>query len=221
MFERTTLRLVKLLVAAMLCALAASPAADAQASRSHARTSRRQTRPRTTSRGAPPAQTTGQTPASSLEQTHAPSTGRTADPTRPVPEDDADLAITAHVTAKELKFDAVPNPNVEFPGQPRRETEWSAERTNLPPQVQPGVTYRDIGIRLKIVSRFADIDRIVAEALGEIPTSDDAAPPPRSSDAQPPAARRDDLQPSATRANVTRQPAASRKPRARGAGRSR
>jgi hypothetical protein len=95
-----------------------------------------------------------------------------------VPEEDADLVIIANVQAKELRFDVVPNPTVEFPGKPRRETEWSAERTNLPQQVQPGVTYRDIGIRLKIVSRFADIERIVAEALGEIPASDDA---PRNS----------------------------------------
>jgi hypothetical protein len=101
-----------------------------------------------------------------------------------VPEEDADLVIIANVTAKELKFDVVPNPNVTFPGKPERMTEWSAERTNLPPQVQPGVTYRDIGIRLKIVSRFADIDRIVAEALGEVPITDDAPQPA----ATPPAA---------------------------------
>jgi hypothetical protein len=39
--------------------------------------------------------------------------------------------------------------------------------------VEPGVTYRNIGIRLKIVSRFADIERIVAEALGEVPVTDE------------------------------------------------
>jgi len=46
--------------------------------------------------------------------------------------------------------------------------------------VQPGVTYRDIGIRLTITSIFADIERIVAEALGEVPANDDngGAPPP-------------------------------------------
>ncbi|HVG28363.1 MAG TPA: hypothetical protein VM864_01450 [Pyrinomonadaceae bacterium] len=226
MSERTTPRLVKLLVPALLCALAPSATAGAQTSRSHARaTTRQATRPRTTSRNAPPAQTTAQPPAPATVQTPA------APPS--VPEEDADLVIIANVTAKELEFETAPNPKVEFPGQPRRETEWSAERTNLPPQVQPGVTYRDIGIRLKIVSRFADIDRIVAEALGEIPTSDDApqpaAPPPPATDTQPAAerstqptaARRDDIRPGATRANVTRQPAASRKARARGAGRSR
>lgn len=84
----------------------------------------------------------------------------------------ADLAITANVRAAELRFEAVPNVTVEFPGTYRRETVWEAERQNLPRPVQPGVAYRNIGIRLRITSRFADIERIVAEALGEIPVSD-------------------------------------------------
>jgi hypothetical protein len=84
----------------------------------------------------------------------------------------ADLSITANVTARELRFETVPNPQVEFTGSQERKTEWEAERKNLPRPVQPGVTYRDIGIRLKITSVFADIDRIVAEALGEVPVSD-------------------------------------------------
>ena len=99
--------------------------------------------------------------------------------------DNADLAITAHVTARELRFDIVPNPTVEFPGRPARVTAWEAERENLPRPVQPGVTYRDIGIRLVITSVFADIDRIVAEALGEVPVSDDAAPPAADTSTSP------------------------------------
>lgn len=96
----------------------------------------------------------------------------------------ADLSITARVTARELRFEHVPNPKVEFTGQPRRETVWDSQRENLPEQVQPGVTYRNIGITLRITSVFADIERIVAEALGEVPLSDDskprqAAPPER------------------------------------------
>jgi hypothetical protein len=86
----------------------------------------------------------------------------------------ADLSITATVTARELRFETVPNPKVEFTGSHERKTEWDAERQNLPRTVEPGVTYRDIGIRLKITSIFADIDRIVAEALGEVSVSDDA-----------------------------------------------
>ncbi|HXG84115.1 MAG TPA: hypothetical protein VNI84_08820 [Pyrinomonadaceae bacterium] len=89
--------------------------------------------------------------------------------------EDADLSITASVTAKELKFEIVPNPTVEFTGKPERKTVWEADRQNLPRPVEPGVTYRNIGVRLRIASRFDDIERIVAEALGEIPVSD-AAP---------------------------------------------
>jgi hypothetical protein len=85
----------------------------------------------------------------------------------------ADLSITAHVRARSLKFETVPNPTVEFPGSPARDTVWEAQRENLPTPVQPGVTYRNIGIRLKITSIFRDIDRIVAEALGEVPITDD------------------------------------------------
>jgi hypothetical protein len=66
-----------------------------------------------------------------------------------------DLAITANVTARELRFEQVPNPRVDFMGRPQRETVWDAARRNLPRPVQPGVTYRDIGIELKITSRFS------------------------------------------------------------------
>lgn len=98
--------------------------------------------------------------------------------------EDADLAITANVTAKELRFEVVPNPKVEFTGKPERETVWESERDNLPASVQPGVTYRNIGIRLKITSIFPDIDRIVSEALGEVPTTDKL---PEGEKANPPA----------------------------------
>ena len=87
-----------------------------------------------------------------------------------------DLSITANVTARELRFDVVPDPKVEFPGKPERNTVWEAERQNLPRPVEPGVTYRNIGIQLKITSVFADIDRIVAEALGEVPVRDNESP---------------------------------------------
>jgi hypothetical protein len=122
---------------------------------------------------APPAQAPAQTPAEG----------------RPASADEADLAITARVTARELKFDVVPNPRVEFTGKPRRVTVWEAERHNLPQSVRPGETYRDIGITLRITSVFADIERIVAEALGEIPASEDATPgqTPPTPPAEPPA----------------------------------
>jgi hypothetical protein len=125
--------------------------------------------------------------------------------------DNHDLSITANVTARELRFEIVPDPKVEFPGQPRRDTVWEAERTNLPAQVQPGVTYRDIGIRLKITSVFADIERIVAEALGEISASDDGnnAPqtPEMNASAAPQVNHAPSAPPDATHANAAPQAA--------------
>ena len=117
----------------------------------------------------------------------------TPTPQQPAAVEDVDLGITARVTARELRFEKVPNTKVEFPGKPRRETVWQTERENLPDEVRPGVTYRDIGIRLRITSVFADIDRIVAEALGEKPLTDpptDGVPQPPNDQppSQPPAA---------------------------------
>lgn len=158
---------------------------------------------------APPA--SAQTPARQSQERAAPKSQERAAPTpqprsgdgqSPQPREAGaqdDLSITAHVTARELRFDKVPNPKVEFTGRPRRETAWESERENLPQQVRPGVTYRDIGITLRITSVFADIDRIVAEALGELPPSDDAHPaqpsPPGQTDTPP--ARPDGAAPAA------------------------
>jgi hypothetical protein len=85
----------------------------------------------------------------------------------------ADVALIANITIRELRFDRVPNPTVEFLGKRNTSTIWHADRYNLPDKVEPGVTYRNVGIRLKITSRLADIDRIVSEALGEIPITED------------------------------------------------
>ena len=86
-------------------------------------------------------------------------------------EKNSDLVITANVRARELKMEIVPNPTVEFPGKPERKTVWEADRENLPEKTEPGVTYRNIGIRLRIYSRFAEIQRIVLEAIDEEPDS--------------------------------------------------
>jgi len=164
-------------VAALLLALTLAPAAFAQNARRQTRDGRRAT---PSLINAPAAQTrarAGETGARTVE------TRQGVEETGVQP----DLSITAHVTANYLRFEKVPNPKVEFTGQPRRETVWQSERENLPQQVQPGVTYRNIGITLRITSVFADIDRIVAEALGEVPTSDDAQPQatsPTQTDAQ-------------------------------------
>jgi hypothetical protein len=99
-----------------------------------------------------------------------------------------DIVIIANITAKELRFDVVPNPTVEFPEKSKVESIWHADRYNLPDKIEPGVTYRNIGIRLKIVSRLADIDRIVSEALGEMPADQGVTPQPGKAAPTAPAA---------------------------------
>lgn len=71
---------------------------------------------------------------------------------------DGDIVIFANVRARELRFDEVPEVRVTA-------TTSDTERTNLPDQVQPHVTYRDIGIRLTITSTLPNIEQILDEAL--------------------------------------------------------
>ena len=73
-----------------------------------------------------------------------------------------DVAIFATVHARELRFSEVPQGVVTSPPS-------KTERTNLPDQVQPNVTYRDIGIRLTITSTLPNIEEILDEALKEKP----------------------------------------------------
>src|SRR5919202_933961 len=174
---RRRLRSVATVPCAVLLAASLAPSAFAQ---TPARRSR--------SRGAPP-------PASQPRERAG--QGAEESPQRGGAGAQPDLSITARVTARELRFEKVPNPKVDFTGRPRRETVWESERENLPKQVQPGVTYRDIGITLRITSVFADIDRIVAEALGEVPPSDDTQPRQTTPPEQPntPPARQEDAAP--------------------------
>ena len=81
------------------------------------------------------------------------------------PEDrPPDVAITATVRAKELRFETVPNVTVTFDGRSASNV-WRSDRENLPKPVEPRTIYRDIGIRLTITSTLEDIERIVDEAL--------------------------------------------------------
>jgi hypothetical protein len=169
-----------------------------------------------------------QTPARSQSRTQGqsrpaatrPSPQRQATPLETEADAGADVSITARVTADSLRFEKVPNPRVEFTGKQKRETAWESERENLPQQVRPGETYRNIGITLHIRSVFADIDRIVAEALGEVPKSEDA--PPAPAPPQPPGANTPPAEsitpPAQAPANDAAAPRQRRRPARRGRG---
>jgi hypothetical protein len=53
------------------------------------------------------------------------------------------------VKARELRFDEVPDTEVRPPAQ--------TERENLPEEVEPGVTYRNPRVRLRIASAYQDL----------------------------------------------------------------
>jgi len=113
----------------------------------------------------------------------SPSPSPSASPSpAPVPSAGPDIEITAHVHYRELRFDSVGTPKVEFSGTPDRDTVWHADRENLPTPVQPGVTYRDGGVRLVISSRFQELARALDGLASPAPSPAPAASPsPRPS----------------------------------------
>ena len=69
-----------------------------------------------------------------------------------------DIDFTANVEARELYFDEVPETKVRFLGHPERACTSGTERKNLPEEVQRGVTYRDVSVRLRIASALIDTE---------------------------------------------------------------
>jgi hypothetical protein len=63
-----------------------------------------------------------------------------------------DIAIDASVEMRELRFEKVPDPEVNFRGNTRRNSVWTSRRTNLPDEVEEDVVYRDAGIKLRIAT---------------------------------------------------------------------
>ena len=63
-----------------------------------------------------------------------------------------DIAIDAGVEMRELRFEKVPDPEVNFRGNTRRNSVWTSRRINLPDEVQENVVYRDAAIKLRIAT---------------------------------------------------------------------
>jgi hypothetical protein len=88
------------------------------------------------------------------------------------PGDEPDIEIGAAVRAKKLRFKKKPKTDVEFDKRGEAnledialdvETVSGSQRENLPDEVEPGVTYRDVEVRwgaaAKIVARPDDEER--------------------------------------------------------------
>jgi hypothetical protein len=69
-------------------------------------------------------------------------------------EEAADVDVFTAVRAKGLRFGIVPEVRVRFEGDPAERSSSRSERENLPDEVEPGVTYRDIGARWRARSRI-------------------------------------------------------------------
>jgi hypothetical protein len=67
-----------------------------------------------------------------------------------------DIALDADVKMRELRFEKVPDPEVHFLGNTRRNSVSTSRRTNLPDEVQESVVYRDAGIKLRIATEVVE-----------------------------------------------------------------
>jgi hypothetical protein len=77
--------------------------------------------------------------------------------------EDADVEIGASVEAKRLRFRQKPKTQVELHGELRElegdgeiQTASGSERTNLPDEVEPGVTYQDVRVRWRAAARLRE-----------------------------------------------------------------
>jgi hypothetical protein len=67
-----------------------------------------------------------------------------------------DVEIGARVKAKRLRFESKPDVEVEFPGRPEVDSDTTTDRTNLPHEVEPGVTYRDVEVNWRAGARVVE-----------------------------------------------------------------
>lgn len=85
----------------------------------------------------------------------------------------ADVEIGASARAKRLRFEKKPQTKVEFHGSPQIESDSHTERENLPEEVEPGKTYRDVRVRWTAGARIDDDavreleEKIESKARGE------------------------------------------------------
>jgi hypothetical protein len=145
-----------------------------------------------TAAAAPQPPTPAASPAASPSPSPRPSASPSPSPAAGAPAAGAtspDIEIIANVRWKELRFEQVGTPTVVFSGNPTNETVWEAERDNLPKPVQPGVTYRDGGIRLVISTRFQELARALEEAAAPASSSPAASPSPSPSASPSPSPR--------------------------------
>ena len=71
-------------------------------------------------------------------------------------DSEPDVEIAATVRARELRFECKPGVEVRAYADAPADAESLSERENLPAEVEPGVTYRDVGVRWRLAARLRD-----------------------------------------------------------------
>jgi hypothetical protein len=69
-------------------------------------------------------------------------------------EEPGDVEIFTGVRARSLRFGKVPETKVSFEGEPAERSSSKTDRGNLPDEVEPDTTYRDVEVRWTARSRI-------------------------------------------------------------------
>jgi hypothetical protein len=75
-----------------------------------------------------------------------------------VTDREPDLEIAAAVRADELRFECIPQVDVVAYADSPASAAQESERENLPDELEPGVTYRDLAVRWRVALRLSDSD---------------------------------------------------------------
>ncbi len=73
-------------------------------------------------------------------------------------EREPDVEMKFSVRAKELRFECKPDVDVVASADAPATVESQSERENLPAELEPGVTYRDIAVRWRAAARLGEPD---------------------------------------------------------------
>jgi hypothetical protein len=69
-----------------------------------------------------------------------------------------DVEMAAFVRADEVRFECKPEVRIGAHANAPATAELVSERENLPNEVQPGVTYRNVSVRWRLAARLDDPD---------------------------------------------------------------
>jgi hypothetical protein len=74
-------------------------------------------------------------------------------------DEEPDIEIGAFVKAKRLRFNKKPETEIRIEGEPGVDRDSGSARENLPEEVEPGVTYRDVRVAWRAAGRLAPDER--------------------------------------------------------------